>query len=110
MAIVDDLLAANVVIQDPDNPDRVIFNVPLFIPKTVIDNNGFALFAKAYGWTETIKNEDNEDVPNTVKDYEKGIQIIQGFAWEVLEAQLIRQAQEQATVAVKTQVEGFKQI
>ena len=103
--ILENLLDDGVVTQDPDNEGRVVFNVPLLIPKDVINNNGLTLFAKAYGWTETVN-----DAPNPVKDYEHGIEVIRKFAWEVLEAQLIQQAQKQAADTVKQQIEALKAV
>jgi hypothetical protein len=105
--ILEDLLVDGVVIPEPGNEARVIFNVPLLIPKDVINSGGLSLFAKAYGWTETVKVED-VDTPNPVKDYEHGIEVIRKFAWEVLEAQLITQAQKQAADTVKAQIELLK--
>lgn len=109
--ILEDLLANGVVTEEPGNENRVIFNVPLLIPKDVINNNGLELFAKAYGWTETIMTQGlGTEEPNPVKDYEFGIEVIRKFAWEVLEAQLITQAQKQAADAVRQQIETLKAV
>jgi hypothetical protein len=109
MSKVDDLLAAEVVSQDTEDATKVIFNVPLRIPKDVVNNNGFELFAKQYGWTENAKNEMGEDIGvNPVSAQDFGVSVIRNFTWEVLTAALVNHASEQAKAAALAQVEALK--
>jgi hypothetical protein len=87
------------------------FDITLRIPKAVIDQYDiFDLFAKEYGWTETIEDPGNsgQTIPNPETKYDKGISVIRNFAWEVLTAALVRAAEGQARTAVLGQVEQFK--
>lgn len=96
MSKVDDLLAAGVVINDLEKPERVIFNVPIYIPKAAIEMGGFEAFAKAYGW----KGEVGE-----IPAHQKCTEIIWNFVRDVFKAQMINQAQEQAREAAQIQVQ-----
>jgi hypothetical protein len=108
MAKVDDMLADGIVEAIPGDDNKVCFNVPLLIPKAVINQNGFELFAKTFGWVETVKDENGDDIPNPITAYQKGISVIRNFAWEILEAQMVEAAREQATNTVKAQVAGLR--
>ena len=47
---VDELLVNGTLMQDPDNTDKVIYNVPVYMPKGSVDAGGFQLFASHFGW------------------------------------------------------------
>lgn len=109
MSKVDDLLLDGTVVQDTEDATKVIFNVPLRIPKDVVNANGFELFAKQYGWTEQAKDEMGNDIGvNPVSAHDFGVSVIRSFTWEVLTAALVNQAEAQAKAAALAQVDALK--
>lgn len=107
MALVDDLLLDGTVIQDPDDADKVIFNVPIYIKKTAVDAGGFEAFADEYGWTPTVKDENGDDVANPMSVYEKCQRIIWGFVTEVFKAAMFKKAEKQAREQAQQAVEAL---
>lgn len=99
MSKVDDLLLEGMVTQDPDDADKVIFNVPLRISKAAVNANAFELFAGEYGWTATIadpENPEGDSIANPESAIAKGVSVIRGFASEVLRAALFKDAEKTA--------------
>jgi len=60
MSKVEEMLSAGTLIQDPDREDRVIFNAPIYIKKSVVNADGFELFAGANGWTAESEHTAHE--------------------------------------------------
>jgi hypothetical protein len=108
MAKVDDLLVAGIVTELEGDATKVVFNVPLHIPKVVVNNNGFELFAKTYGWTETVKDENGEEINNPETVHAKGISVIRNFAWEVLTVAMKQAVEKAAGEAVLVQVAALR--
>ena len=108
MSKVDDLLAANIVSQDTEDATKVIFNVPLRIPKDVVNTNGFELFASKYGWTATVKDEEGNFIDNPVTAQDHGVSVIRNFTWEVLTAALVEKAADDARAAALAQVNALR--
>jgi hypothetical protein len=59
---VDDLLLDGTVTQDPENPDKVIFNVPVYILKSAVNAGGFEMFAGSMGWQPDAAGATPEDI------------------------------------------------
>lgn len=95
MSKVEDLISQGIVSQDPNKEERVIFNVPIYIPKAAIELGGFEAFAKAYGWSPD---------PSGIPAHEKCVQVIWDFVREVFRAQMLTQAQEQARQQATEQI------
>lgn len=91
MGVVDDLIENNIVIEDPESEKRVIFNVPLYLPKIVVENGGFEMFASAFGWEAVINGETNPQPA-----YEKAVEIIWEFVNNVFDEEYIKLKQKQA--------------
>ncbi len=107
MALVDDLLLDGTVTQDPDNTEKVIFNVPIYIKKDAINAGGFEAFAGEYGWTPTITDQDQNVVPNPMPVYEKCRRIIWAFCTDVFKAAMFKQAEAQARAQAQAAVEAM---
>lgn len=107
MALVDDLLADGTVIQDPEDADKVIFNVPVYVKKAAVNAGGFEAFAGEYGWAPMIKDEDGNDIVNPMTVYEKCQRIIWAFVTEVFKAAMFKQAEKQAREQAQTAVEAL---
>lgn len=97
MSKVTDLLNAGVVTQDPESEKRVIFNVPLYLPKIAIEGGAFELFASAYGWEEG-------DMPA----HEKCIEIIWQFVNDIFDEEFLKQKQKQAIEIAKQELTFIK--
>lgn len=109
MALVDDLLANGTVSQDTNDSNKVIFSIPIHVQKTVVNLDGFKTFAKQYGWTETVKNENGEDVSNPISQYEKSIRIVREYVREVFLSALVNKAMKDAQVAAIAQANALTQ-
>ena len=70
---------------------NVTIAVDLVVPQEVIDAGGIELFAKAYGWTEKVLENDVE-IDNPVSALDKGREVVRGFVREVVKAEMIKQA------------------
>lgn len=105
MSKIDELLKDGTVIQDPENEDRVIFNVPIYIKKVAVDMGGFEAFAGAYGYTAKIKNEAGEEIDNPDTVHVACIKVIWNFVKEVFKASMLNQARAQAEDQAKAQIE-----
>jgi hypothetical protein len=109
MSKVDDLLLDGTVLEDTEDATKVIFNVPLRIPKDVVNSDGFELFAKQYGWTENAKDEMGDDIGvNPVSAQDFGVSVIRSFTWDVLTSALVNHASEQAKAAALAQVNALR--
>lgn len=88
MSKVDDLLLAGAVVQDPEREDRVIFNVPIYIKKSVVNADGFEMFANGNGWTP--------DSEHTAIDF--SVMVVWGFVRDQFRKaiKLIAEAQAEA--------------
>jgi hypothetical protein len=104
MSRVDDMLASGLVTQDPESEKRVIFNVPLYLPKIVIENGGFELFASAFGW-EAIVN----GTLNSQPAHEKAIEIIWDFVNSIFDEEFIKLKEKQAALQAKQELNLLKQ-
>lgn len=102
MSLVDDLIADGTVIQDPENADKVIFNIAVHIKKSAVNAGGFSLFAKQYGYTEKVieKNEEGVEVEidNPMDVYTKCRKVVFGFIAEVFQAAIINKASADSKV------------
>ncbi len=107
MALVDDLLLDGTVIQDPENAEKVIFNVPVYIKKAAVNAGGFEAFAGQYGWTPTVKDENGDDVANPMPVYEKCQRIVLAFVTEVFKAAMFKQAEIEAREQAEAAVEAL---
>ena len=107
MSLADDLLADGTVTQDPDNADRVIFNVPIYIKKDAVNIGGFEAFASYYQWTPTIKDADGNETPNPMSVYEKCQRAVWGFVADVFKAAIIQKAQQDAKAAAEAQISAL---
>ena len=99
------MLDAGIVIQDPERADRVVFNVPIFIPKVAVDQGGFEAFAAAYGWTPTVLDADQVEIVNPQPAYDKAVDVIWNFVRDVFKAQMLKQAEIQAREQAITQID-----
>lgn len=104
MSKSSDLMQLGIVTQDLEREDRIVYNVPIYIQKAVIDNDGFELFAAKYGWTPTITNEQGEVVANPQKPWEKCNEVIWDFIREVFKSEMIARAMQQAKEIAEEQV------
>lgn len=109
MAKVDDLLAAGTVTQDPDDADKVVFNVPLYIKKDAVNADGFEAFAGVYGWTAQIDDPENPGtlIDNPVSVYDHSIQVIWGFVRDVFRGAMMKQAEAAAKEQAQTQIDAL---
>lgn len=78
MTISDDLLAAGKVIQNPDDANSVIANVPHILQKAALDAGLMDVYASslsmfdinAANWTPTIKDVDGNDIANPMSAFD----------------------------------------
>ena len=106
MSKSDELLNEGVVTQDPEREERVVFNVPIYIPKIAVDNGGFEAFASAYDQTPTILEKEVE-VANPESAQEKAVKVVWGFVGEVFRGQMLKQAEATAREQAKAQLDAM---
>ena len=97
MSKVQDLMTAGILIQDPESEKRVIFNVPLYLPKIAIEGGAFELFASAYGWEHGEKPA-----------HEKCIDIIWQFVSDIFDEEFLKEKQKLALEQAKQELTFIK--
>lgn len=102
MSKVSELLESGVVVQDPEQEDRVIFNVPIYIKKAAVDLGGFEAFASQYNYQAEIDGE-----PNPISVHDFCTQIIWDFVRDVFKASMLTQARAQAEDQANAQIEAL---
>lgn len=107
MSKVSSLLDEGVVIQDPNNEDRVVFNVPIYIKKVAVEMGGFEAFAMQYGYTTTIKDKDGVEVINPESVHQACTKIIWDFVTDVFKASMLTQARAEAEKQAQSQIEAL---
>lgn len=102
MALVDDLIADGTVIQDQDDVDKVVFTVDVHIKKSAINAGAFLIFAKQYGYTEKVKEKNDEgvevEIDNPMDVYTKCRKVVLGFISDVFQAAIINKASSDSKV------------
>lgn len=68
---------------------------------------GYVAIAKTYGWTETVKDEKGEDIPNPQSAKDKSIQVTRDFWAEIIRSYNSTAAVEAARLAALTQTNDF---
>lgn len=93
---VQELIDNEILVQDPDNEDRVIFNVPLYIKKEVVEAGGFFLFAQEYN-----KGQNPEAV------FDDCIEIVWDFVRETFRNAMLRRARIEAETIASEQINNL---
>lgn len=99
MSKVSDLIESGIVVQDPEQKDRVVFNVPIYIKKAAVELGGFEAFAGEYGYQAEIDGEAN---PVTVHQF--CTEVIWNFVRDVFKASMLAQARAQADAQANEQI------
>lgn len=99
----DELIKDNIVKEDPDNPNAIIFDVSFSISKDAVEAGAFELFASYFGWAPTIVKSTPEQpivldengkavmVPNPVTAQEAGSAGLRGYAKAILRDLFLQQ-------------------
>ena len=70
---VDKLLEDKIVEQDKEKSGRVVFNVPIYLPKGAVEAGGFEEFAGMFGWTPESGISAQDKCTEVIWDYVRSV-------------------------------------
>ena len=103
---VDNLIKDNIVKEDPNNPNAILFDVSFSISKEAVEAGAFELFASYFGWAPTIVkstpekpivlDEDGKAVmiPNPMTAQEAGSVGLRSYATGILRDLFLKQGEQ----------------
>jgi hypothetical protein len=101
-------MSYEVTLDQKPNTTRIM--IPLDVPTALVNAGAVEQYAvKICGWQPTIKDENNQDIPNPFSAVNACAKRIQGFVMEDYKSLFIRSSQEQAGEIAIQQFNSFFQ-
>lgn len=101
---MEELLKQGILVQDPEDEGKVIYNLPIHIKKEVVLAGGFEAFASTSGWTPQVE-QDGVMIANPVSSFHACNKIVwdyvKGIFKEIMLAKMREQAEQEVQAKVK---------
>lgn len=96
MTTAQQLINDGLAIENPNDSEEVIINIPIRVKKELIDLGGLEQFAGVYGWTPTVNDENGVEITNPVTVTDSCKQVIINFTRDVFDGVISRMIDEEA--------------